>query len=322
MTLYNSNSKQERITSMQDSGIKHVYTFYELQNEVEILHHTFNTIRLVSPENCMTYYINNGKLITDALCYIMWNRKCCCKYCISKQVIDSQKQCTKLESINGHIYIVIAKYINLEGKIFTLEMVTELTDISGLGHNEHVLVEIRRLQEENSRLIRDPLTGCYSRHHMDSYFQNYLLKAEQNEQELCIALLDMDNFKLINDRYGHAAGDEVLKNCGHFWLKYFDHQHHGFITRYGGDEFIIISTADNYEQFCSRITLLSRSMRKNIVLSDGHTIPFSFTIGCACISEVIQKLGYSHRETLFKMADRRMYLGKHEGRDRIVTSSG
>ena len=306
---------------MSNISVKHIYTFAELCKEIEALRRTFHTIRLVSPENCMAYYIKDNELTTDTLCYKIWNRKRCCKYCISRQVLDSQGQCAKLESIDSHIFIVIAKYISLEGKNFTMEMITELADISGLAHNEHVLVEIRRLQEENSRLIRDPLTGCYTRHYMDSYFENYMLETEQQSQELCIALMDVDNFKDINDKYGHDIGDEILKSFSQFWLKYFDYQHHSFITRYGGDEFIIVSMSEHYEEFCNRITSLSSSMRKSIVLDDGHTVPFSFTIGCASMNEVKKKLGHPQREALVKLADKRMYLGKNTGRNRIVTSS-
>ena len=304
---------------MQNSIIKQKYTFVELRKEVEMLRRTFFIVRLVSPEHCMAYRITDDTLVADSACYSFWNRQTCCKYCVSRQVIDSKSQCTKLESINGHIFIVIAKYICLEEKIFSLEMIAELTDLSALGHNEHVLVEIRRLQEENSRLIRDPLTGCYSRHYMDTYVQNYMLQMEQ--QELCIALLDIDNFKHINDKYGHDIGDNVLQSFSHFWLKYFDNQHYEFITRYGGDEFIIISKKENYEQFCKHITKLSDSMQKTIVLKGGHIISFTFTVGCACMSEIKKELDYPHWEALFKLADKRMYLGKHAGRNCIVTSS-
>lgn len=133
MPSCNHHSKAGRTMRMSNPSVKHIYTFPELCKEVEILRHTFHIIRLVSPENCLTYYIKDNKLTTDALCYSFWNRKCCCKYCISRQVLDSQGQCTKLESMDGHIFIVIAKYISLEGKIFTMEMITEFTDISGLA---------------------------------------------------------------------------------------------------------------------------------------------------------------------------------------------
>ncbi len=299
---------------------KYIYTFSELKNEVDILLRSFKIIRLVSPDTYKTYIVGDNGLIPDAVCYTVWNKKSCCKFCISKKVLTSHDYGTKLESISGHIFIVISKYIQLEGKSFALEMVTELTDISGLGQEE-VLMEIKRLQEENSRLMRDPLTNCYSRYYMDMYFYEYAHTAEINNQELCIALFDMDNFKHINDKYGHTIGDAVLQSCGHFWLKYFDIHHQSFITRYGGDEFIIIAIADDYNEFCQRIITLGNSMRKNIVLEDGRTVPFSFTIGCACMSEILKEDGRSRHEALLALADSRMYQGKHSGRNQVVIHS-
>lgn len=297
----------------------HVYTFSELRKEIEILRRTFDVVRVVSPEECLSYHIGEKELTPDIPCYSLWNRKSCCDYCLSRQVLYSRGYGSKLESLNGHIFIVMARYIQLGNRKLSLEMATELPETAVLGNEKHALVEIQRLQEENSRLMRDPLTNCYSRHYMDIHFHHYALQAKSNQQELCIAVLDMDNFKDINDKYGHAIGDEVLKSCCHFWLKYFDLRHHSFLTRYGGDEFIITAIADSYEEFCEHITILSNSMRKNIVLSDGSLIPFSFTIGCACMSELEKDHIPFSEEALFALADSRLYLGKHSGRNRIVT---
>lgn len=300
---------------------KHVYTFSELRNEVETLRQTFNIVRLVSPENYQSHHVGENDLLPGAPCYSFWNRPETCQQCPCRQIIDSQGQNSRLESTEERTYIVISKYIQLEEKPFSMEMITELSDESGLGSQEYALDEIRRLQQENSRLLRDPLTNCYSRHYMNSHFHHYVLEARNSGQELCVALVDMDNFKDINDRYGHTIGDEVLRSCCQFWLKYFDFRHHSFTTRYGGDEFIITALADSYEEFCRRIVSLGSSMRKNIVLDDGQTIPFSFTIGCACMSELDKEESRPLREALFALADKRLYLGKHSGRNCIVTSS-
>lgn len=300
---------------------KYIYTFSELKNEVDILLRSFKIIRLVSPDDCKTYLLGENNMIPDITCYTIWNRDCCCEQCLSRKVIHNRNYGTKLESISGHIFIVVSRYIQLDKKIFALEMVTELTEMSGLGQEEHVLVEIRRLQEENSRLMRDSLTNCYSRHYMDTYFHEYEHDAKSNNRELCIALFDMDNFKDINDRYGHTIGDGVLKSCGHFWLKYFDIHHQSFITRYGGDEFVIIAISDSYTEFCDRIFSLETSMRKNLVLEDGRIIPFSFTIGCACLSELSNEDTRSSREALLSLADGRMYRGKNSAIKNVVTHS-
>lgn len=300
---------------------KYIYTFSELKNEINILLRYFKIIRLVSPETCKTYTLSDDKLIPDMACYTVWNRGRRCEHCLSKKILDTHSYGTKLESISGHIFIVISKYIKLEEREFALEMVTDLTDMTGLGQEEHVIVEIRRLQEENSRLLRDILTNCYSRYYMETYFHEYVHAAKSTGQELCIAMFDMDNFKDINDKYGHTIGDAVLQSCGHFWLKYFDIRHQSFITRYGGDEFVIIAITNGYDEFCQRIASLETSMRKNIVLSDGRTIPFSFTIGCACLSEISPQSNRSDLEALLSLADSRMYMGKNSGRNRIIAHS-
>lgn len=300
---------------------KHVYTFSELRSEVETLRQTFNIIRLVSPENFQSHHIGENDILPGAPCYSFWNRPETCLHCPCKQIITSRGQSSRLESTEERTYIVISKYIQLDEKPFSLEMITELSDSSGLSRQGYALNEIRRLQQENSRLLRDPLTNCYSRHYMNSHFHHYVLEAQTRSQDLCIALMDMDNFKEINDKHGHTIGDEVLRSCCQFWLKYFDSRHHSFITRYGGDEFLITSITDSYEEFCSRIVSLGSSMRKSIVLDDGQNIPFSFTIGCACISELDKEEGRPLREALFSLADKRLYFGKHSGRNCIITSS-
>ncbi len=306
---------------MPSPSEKHVYTFSELRNEVETLRQTFNIVRLVSPENYQSHHVGEHALLPGDPCYSFWNRPETCQQCPCRQIIDSRGQNSRLESTEERTYIVISKYIQLGEKPFSMEMITELSDESGLGSQEYARDEIRRLQQENSRLLRDPLTNCYSRHYMNSHFHHYVLKARSSSQELCVALVDMDNFKDINDRYGHTIGDEVLRSCCQFWLKYFDSRHHSFITRYGGDEFIITALANSYEEFCRRIVSLGSSMRKSIVLDDGQTIPFSFTIGCASMNEIDGEESRPLREALFSLADKRLYLGKHSGRNCIVTSS-
>ena len=300
---------------------KYVYTFSELRNEVESLRQTFDIVRLVSPENHQTHRIGENGLLPGALCYSFWNRPETCLHCPCRQIIATRGKSSRLESTEDRTYIVISKYVQLEEQSFSLEMITELSDTSGLSKREYALDEIRRLQQENSRFLRDSLTNCYSRHYMNANFHHYVLEAKSNKQDLCVAFVDMDNFKEINDRYGHTIGDEVLRSCCQFWLKFFDSRHHSFITRYGGDEFIITSIANNYEEFCRRIISLGNSMRKSIVLDDGQSIPFSFTIGCACMSELQEDEKTPLREALLSLADKRLYVGKHSGRNCIVTSS-
>lgn len=307
---------------MQEHSLKYQYTVRKLLEEMDVLRQTFTLVRLVSPEDCRTCHIEGDSISFKEACFRTWKRSSCCDYCLSREVSRSRTPGAKIESLDGRPFIVFAKCVRLNGKDYSLEMIAEITGMPSLNHEERVLGEIWRLQEENARLLRDPLTQCYSRHYLNNNFHLYVQEAKNVGKELCIALLDMDNFKHINDKYGHAIGDEVLRSCCLFWLKYFDTQHHSFLTRYGGDEFVITAMADSYEAFCERLRKLDASMRKNVVMDDGRTIPFSFTIGCACMSETLQsvKADFDVWSAMFILADKRMYEGKSTGRNRIITA--
>ena len=306
---------------MQHSSIQHIYTLYDLEEEMKVLKRTFNIVRLVSPENCQVLRLERGKLSFDGNCHTLWGRSFPCEYCLSRRVVISRNTGMKTEFMDGHFFLVLAKYVFWEGKSFSLEMITEMTSVSSLEGEDLVLDEISRLEKENFRLMHDPLTHCYSRHYMNENFQLYVQEAKKHGQELCVALFDMDNFKDINDRYGHTIGDEVLKSCCQFWLKYFDVPGQSFLTRYGGDEFVIVAIADSYQDFCSRLVQLSSSMRKTIVRPGGNSIPFSFTMGCAFMGETETSDAHAVWEALLSLADRRMYHGKSAGRNCILTSS-
>lgn len=304
---------------MQSPPPHSVYTLPEMYEEAKILRRTFATVRLVSPSEHRAFRIESSGLAPEGCCHSIWGRAHPCDYCLSRHVLATHGTGMKMEMVDGRAFLVLARFILLEGQAFSLEMVSEVSGFFGFEREGKVLGEISRLQRENSRLMRDQLTGCYSRHYLNEHFRHYVCEAGQRGQELCVALFDMDNFKDINDRYGHATGDDVLKSCCRFWLKFFDVPGRSFVTRYGGDEFVIISLEDDYEDFCYRVVHLADSMRRTIVLHDGGTVPFSFTMGCAALGEMGSVKESVLWDELFALADARMYHGKNAGRSCIVT---
>ena len=311
-----------RNTVMQHSSIQHVYTLYELEEEIKVLSKTFDNVRLVSPADCRVVLVENGRLSLADSCHTLWRRSSPCEYCLSRRIVISHSTGMKTEFIDGYFFLVFAKYVLLEDKELSLEMISKVASPFCLEQGDSVLGEISRLEKENSRLMRDPLTNCYSRHYLNENFQHYARVAKNRELDLCVAFFDMDKFKDINDRYGHAIGDTVLKSCCSFWLKYFDDPGWSFVTRYGGDEFVIVSMANSYREFCFRLGHLAGSMRKTIVMSDGSAIPFSFTMGCSSMEEVRVMSEHAGWDTIFPLADKRMYQGKSTGRGCIVTGIG
>lgn len=155
--------------------------------------------------------------------------------------------------------------------------------------------------------VVDSLTGLISRRYMLEFIQNLV----ENKVPFTLALMDLDNFKFINDTYGHKTGDGVLAGLANDLERYLGD--YGVAGRYGGDEFLIVNLRDrSYDEIKAFYTGLYSDynvLRKNIYLGDCE--PFvTGTIGSAGFPKDAQDY-----ETLFSLVDKALYRGKTKGRN-------
>lgn len=171
-------------------------------------------------------------------------------------------------------------------------------------------------QELRMRSVTDYLTGAYNRRYFYEAVQSNLSYALRMRRNLCIAVLDIDFFKKVNDQYGHEAGDAVLQ---HFTetikgqIRKYD-----ILARFGGEEFVIQffdCTIAKSMDFLGRIcTALAASPCD----TGGQKILYTFSGGLASLSEMSQ---VDPIEKLVELADKRLYIAKNTGRNRIVSES-
>jgi len=166
-------------------------------------------------------------------------------------------------------------------------------------------------QLENAAAI-DPLTNCYNRRALDSFIKSDVAYAQRSGTELSAIMLDVDNFKEVNDVYGHEAGDAVLKSICELLPGLI--RKSDYFARYGGEEFVLIlpdTTLYNAVQLADKI-------RKRI---DGHEI----RIGDGTLS-VSASFGVASLESkrdagnLLREADERLYKAKAIGKNTVVPS--
>ena len=155
--------------------------------------------------------------------------------------------------------------------------------------------------------VIDSLTGLVSRRHMVGFIQHLV----ENRVPFTLALLDLDNFKFINDTYGHHIGDGVLTGVSNDMERYLED--YGIAGRYGGDEFLIVNFRDHqYDEIKGFFTGFYSDyhvLRKNIDL--GECEPFiTGTIGSAIFPEDAQDY-----TSLFSLVDKALYRGKTKGRN-------
>ena len=168
-----------------------------------------------------------------------------------------------------------------------------------------------KLIEYNERLQKqantDTLTGLFNRRKTIEYLDS-LLKSADNQISFC--LCDIDFFKKVNDTYGHNIGDEVLKTLSDTFRKELPKD--TFISRWGGEEFLLIFPGLNGDETMVALERLRQKV-KSIVFDGGiEKFSISLTFG------LVEYDYHSDLTTLLKQADEKLYIGKENGRDRII----
>lgn len=156
---------------------------------------------------------------------------------------------------------------------------------------------------------KDFLTGLYNRRALYEYIEN---AETQKDAKLFVVMYDIDDFKYINDKYGHKFGDEVLKRLGNIFNENVKEILGERAARYGGEEFVYIISADNYPEAARRADLI-RSELAATVWEDYRGLSITISGGLA---QYDNNSGQSIEQTL-KLADEYLYIAKAEGKNRI-----
>ncbi|MDD2701246.1 MAG: diguanylate cyclase [Sideroxydans sp.] len=173
---------------------------------------------------------------------------------------------------------------------------------------------IKALEQELmqvSELVReDQLTGALNRRGLDETLDRELKRADRNRASLCVALLDIDNFKKLNDSLGHQAGDRALTHLTQVikdTLRPTD-----AVGRYGGEEFVIVLPDTDLAAGVEALQRLQRDLTKKIFLHNNERILVTFSAGVALRGE------NEEQEDLLGRADKAMYQAKQAGKNRVV----
>ncbi len=174
--------------------------------------------------------------------------------------------------------------------------------------------EIVRQNEELHYLAnRDPMTGTLNRRALFEGFNRLLAEARTNGHPVSVMMIDIDHFKLVNDTYGHAVGDQVIKLVARILED--QTREHDLVGRYGGEEFVVAmpeTSLDQAEQFAERIrkTILSMTEKDAVQVKR-----LTASLGISTLDE-----DTNSPDTLIDLADQALYQAKSSGRNRVVRS--
>lgn len=197
----------------------------------------------------------------------------------------------------------------------------------GTGLTSHVLEALllnqRLLSEElltaNERLleltISDPLTGLHNRRHFNVVLANELKRAQRDRQTVGLIMLDIDQFKKLNDKLGHQAGDEALKQVATA-LGGCLQRPSDYCFRLGGEEFSVLTT----DASCETLAALSEILRSQIEALQLRNPDAPLGIVTISAGTALSVPGGDSPDEIYARADRALYRAKTSGRNRVVRS--
>ncbi|HTX73340.1 MAG TPA: sensor domain-containing diguanylate cyclase [Rectinemataceae bacterium] len=194
------------------------------------------------------------------------------------------------------VFGVIELINRFDGRPFTaydMRVLSTIADFTAIAiEKAYYLAEARRLSE------LDPLTGALNRRGLSKAIERETTRIARYGGDLSVIMADVDRFKAINDKHGHAAGDEVLKSVAQVLMQAV--RHADCVARYGGDEFLVLLPATNPEE-----AEIARERAQKLLEKAGkaHVPPYSVTLGAHTSSEV-------NFDELFDESDRDLYRRK------------
>ena len=176
---------------------------------------------------------------------------------------------------------------------------------------------LRTNYEQNLSLaLVDPLTGAFNRRYLDAHFPRLLARHETVNKSMAVLMLDIDYFKKVNDTYGHASGDTVLKEVVSRTLQAL--RPTDLVVRMGGEEFAILMPETNLPMgMAIGERLRERIASQPVILSTAEELSITASMGVASIRPDKQESG----QDVFERADAALYKAKQGGRNRVVAET-
>lgn len=253
-----------------DAGIKE--TKEQALKEMELFKTVFDGARLLDMHalQLIGKGLGSYSLTESEQKFDFWEKEHPCNNdsCIVLQALRDKDVHTKLEFIGSQLYEVTARYMEVEGEPYVLELVKRMDDNYMIDENQREKL-LRHFGGYHEQLYKDALTGAYNRR----YFEEKIRKSTVSAG---VAMIDLDDFKLYNDSFGHDTGDVVLitfvniiKNCT---------RKTDMLIRYGGDEFLLIMPGIKEENFKNKLLQILEEVHRADVPGHGG-LRLSVSIG-------------------------------------------
>ena len=290
---------------------------WDLLEKNRIFDCMFDILRMVDPEKGILLEHNtDGKVReTEICCTNVFNSEERCRNCTSTRAFYSNKTMVKLEYHNGAVLLIFSVPTVQDGRRIIVEMVKDISasmtiDVKDKQRMDSVTSIISNL---NQIATTDVLTGLFNRRYLDEYLPQVIENCRSLGVPMCAALLDIDNFKLVNDLHGHQAGDLVLAATASS-VASFVRRGSDWGARYGGEEFFVCFVGVRLPVGVKILDRIRLHVEENLILAeDGQGISVTVSGG------LVELYPGETMNDMLARCDGLLYQAKRNGKNRIET---
>lgn len=273
-----------------------------------------DTARIVDPEMKQVLTLSNGTVVQDeGNCFSHWTANSMCRNCVSMRSYQSGKAMMKLEYNKNHVEMITAVPVYLGTRLVVVEMLKDVTDSMFFNSQSQEDGDMLKgiINSVSDIAVRDSLTGVYNRRFITEQLPEEVRLCREPGKSLSVIMMDIDNFKSINDTWGHVAGDIVLKTFAGL-IGGCLRKNEDWLARYGGDEFMALlwdTGSGEAGQIAERMRVL---VEKTPVACGEVSISITASLGVYTVNP-----GDPLVTDILKNADDRLYHAKQSGRNRV-----
>lgn len=272
-------------------------TLKRLKEEVKTLENVFSEVRILRADQVCAGFSDCSYKRGEARCYEIWKKSKPCRNCISCRALAEKKQFTKLERVDGKMYQVISSYVEADGKPYVIEMIKRFdekmpVDFGGINDSETI-------NDYYVKTYVDALTETHNRRYYEENLANIVIVGG-------VVMLDIDDFKIYNDLFGHDAGDAVLKAVAGAIKKCIRRTDR--LVRYGGDEFLLIIPGINGESLSRCLSDISQEIRLIVIDRYPAIKPSVSAGGIICEDDIVKKAVSRADQFMYRAKKKKNYF--------------
>lgn len=293
-----------------------ILTMEDLKNTLDVLDKIYDSVRIIRPLRKKILEFTEGALSeTQYNCFDFWSHGRNCNNCVSMRAFNEKNIFFKLDWVGNKSYMVIAVPVQDTSETVILELLKDVSNSivveTPTGTRNTSLLQT--LNEIGQLQIRDSLTGLFNRRFINERLPADILNNSINLIPFTVIFADIDHFKLVNDTYGHVAGDYILKVFAELLQKSLIDSD-DWVARYGGEEFLILLRNKSITSAIDFTEKIRSKVENSEFNYQGNIIRITSSFGVCSLHKNIKI------EKLIDLVDKNLYAAKAGGRNKIVAS--